>query len=72
MDRELVLAYRKRWEAVVAVEAAEQRSASISTRWRQLNALFSLGRQLCLDSQPADPQLAAVRRRWNTLKDLLA
>ena len=69
MDQQLVKEFRERWQAVVAVEAEEQRAASIALRWQQTNAIFRLAMGLGLPLAEKDSaEIEAVRRRWALLK----
>ena len=69
MDARLVREYRARWKAVREVEIEEQRQASISVRWQQLNALYAMARDLGLPSPAKESEIEAVRQRWASLKD---
>jgi hypothetical protein len=69
VDQQLVKEFRERWQAVVAVEAEEQRAASIALRWQQTNAIFRLAMGLGLPLAEEDSaEIEAVRRRWALLK----
>ena len=59
--------FRKRWQAVAALEREEQREASVALRWQQLNAILRLaiGLELPLREQFEEE---TVRRRWAKLK----
>jgi len=41
-DKKLVREFRDRWKAVAAVEAEEQKTASIELRWQQLNSILRM------------------------------
>ena len=61
---------RERWQAVAAVEAEEQRAASVALRWQQTNAIFRLAMGLGLPLAGEDSaEIEAVRRRWILLKE---
>jgi hypothetical protein len=60
--------FRARWQAVAAVEAEEQRTASIALRWQQLNAIWRLAVGLGLQLSEPDEQMEAVCQRWVKLK----
>ena len=62
--------YKRRWEAVEAVQREEQRSATIEIRWQQLNAAYGMAKGLGL-LQP-DPSEAGVFERWAKLKEKAA
>jgi hypothetical protein len=69
MNPQLVKEFRERWQAVVAVEAEEQRAASIALRWQQTNAIFRLAMGLgLLLAEEDSAEIEAVRRRWAKLK----
>ena len=69
MNPQLVKEFRERWQAVAAVEAEEQRAASIALRWQQTNAIFRLAMDLGLPLAEEDSaEIKAVRRRWALLK----
>jgi len=67
MSEYLMKQFRKRWQAVAALEREEQREASIALRWQQLNAILRLaiGLELPLREQFEEE---IVRRRWAKLK----
>ena len=67
IDPELAKQFRDRWQAVAAVEAEEQRTASISLRWKQLNAIWLLAAGMGLRPEP-DEAVNLVRERWVRLK----
>jgi hypothetical protein len=67
IDPELTKQFRDRWQAVAAVEAEEQRAASIELRWKQLNALWQLAVGLGLRPEPDETE-NQVRERWARLK----
>ncbi len=54
LNQQNLLAYRQRWTAVAAVEAAERQSSSITERWQQLNALFRMALSLNILPQNQD------------------
>ena len=63
--------FKERWQAVAAIEAEEQRTASVSLRWQQLDAIFRLALGLGLPLMEDDAEVEAVRRRWVALKEAL-
>lgn len=73
MDSDLLRTYRDRWQAVAAIERAEQRETSLEQRWEQLNYLFLLG-QVLADSGEGQAVLRigndeeSVWRRWAQIK----
>ncbi len=66
--------YRARWDAVAAIELEEQRAASVSQRWQQLNDIFRMGLALGLplESEAREQEITGVRQRWLKLKEGLA
>jgi len=70
MNNQLAKGFRERWQAVAAIEAEEQRTASIALRWQQTNAIFRLAAGLGLPrGEKDDAETEAVRRRWALLKE---
>ena len=62
--------FRERWQAVAAVEAEEQTTASIALRWQQMNAILRLAMGLgLLQAEEDSAEIEAVRRRWTLLKE---
>ena len=68
MSDKLMKEFRERWQAVAAIEAKEQRAASITLRWQQTNAILRLAIGLGLPLTEPDEEEEAVRRRWAKLK----
>jgi len=67
MDKRLVREFRERYEAVAAIEAEEQRTASVEVRWQQLNSILRLAIGLGLThTGSADEDI--VYQRWARLK----
>ena len=67
LDSQLAKQFRDRWQAVAAVEDQEQRAASISVRWKQLNAIWQLALGLGMQPEPDETEIL-VRERWTKLK----
>ena len=67
LDEKSLTAYRKRWQAVAAVEAAERQSSSITERWQQINALLRLAISLKILPPTEDASQDEGRQRWQTL-----
>ena len=59
--------YRDRWKAVEEIEKQELRSASIELRWKQLNALFKLARELGIMPVQDEDEMVVIER-WARLK----
>lgn len=70
IDREMLLAYQRRWQEVRQVAQAEQQNATITERWQQLNALLRLARSLGLSPSENHRQNGLVQQRWNRLQTL--
>jgi hypothetical protein len=69
MNPQEIRAFAERWRQVAAREREELRSTPLSTKFEQLAALMDSARQL--DWETTDPaEVAAVRRRWNRLREL--
>jgi len=67
MDKGLVREFRERYEAVAAVEAEEQRTASVELRWQQLNSIVRLALGLGLTHRESAEEIG-VYQRWARLK----
>ena len=68
--KEMLQDYRARWEAVAEIEAKEQRAATFTERWRKLNTLLGIARELGLEISEDEQQVEIVRERWNRLRTL--
>ena len=68
MDALLVREYRARWLAVAEVEDAEQREATVASRWRKLNAILQMALVLGLDLSAQSDDEVVVWQRWARLK----
>jgi hypothetical protein len=62
--------FRERWQAVAAIEAEEQRSASIDLRWQQTNAILRMAIGLGLSLEEANEPEQTIYDRWSQLKGL--
>jgi len=60
-------AYKKRWEAVEAVQREESLNSSLELRWKQLNSIYGIAQGLGL-IQP-DLSEYGVYERWAALKE---
>ncbi len=69
MDKQLAKEFRERWQAVAAVEAEEQRSASMALKLKQLDAILRLAIGLGLPLEKSEEEIALVRQRWMKLKE---
>jgi hypothetical protein len=70
MNRQQAKEFRARWQAVKAIEVEEQKTASIASRFRQMDAVFKMGMGLGLLRTEDDAEIEAVRRRWVKLKEM--
>jgi hypothetical protein len=68
MSDQMMKNFRERWQAVAAIEAEEQRSASIALRWQQTNAILRMAIGLGLPLEEADESERLVHYRWAQLK----
>ena len=67
MDKKLVREFRERYQAVAAIEAEEQRTASVEERWQQLNSIVRLAAGLGLTHRGSAEE-DMVYQRWARLK----
>jgi hypothetical protein len=65
-----LLAYRERWQAVAEIERREMQAASTQLRWQQLNAIIGLA--VGLGIFKADKSEEQIYLRWAKLKENLA
>ncbi|HFQ93408.1 MAG TPA: hypothetical protein ENK32_05330 [Anaerolineae bacterium] len=70
MDKSTVELYRNRWQAVAAIETQEQRKATSTQRWQQLNAIVRMAAALELPQENDEIQDAVAMQRWNRLRNL--
>lgn len=70
IDKEMLLAYQRRWQTVRQVEHAEQQSATITERWQRLNSLLRLASSLGLSLSKDDDLIGSAQQRWNRLHSL--
>ena len=68
-DEKLVREFRDRWKAVEAVEAEEQRTASIELRWQQLNSILRMAIGLGLPLTDSSEDDLIVYQRWTKLRN---
>ncbi len=68
MDKHLARAYRERWRAVEAVDAAEQRRSPVGWHLQQMDAIYRLAGGLRLPGKDLSEKKAAVYERWACLK----
>ena len=70
MNNQQARGFRERWQAVEAIEAKEQWTASIALRWQQMNATLRLAMGLgLLQAEEDSAEIEAVRCRWTLLKE---
>jgi len=60
--------YVERWKAVEEIERQELRSASIELRWKQINAIWRLAKELGYSFEPDESEIE-VYQRWAKLKE---
>ena len=70
MSDKLVKEFRERWQAVAAIEAEEQRTASMALRGQQTNAILRLAIGLGLPLMEPDEEKEVVHQRWAKLKGI--
>ncbi len=70
MRDQMMRDFRERWQTVAAIEAEEQRSASVTLRWQQTNAILRMTIGLGLPLEEADESERVVYYRWAQLKEL--
>jgi hypothetical protein len=63
MDKKRVREFKERYEAVAAIEAQEQRTASIEERWQQLNSIVRLAVGLGLTHRESAEEDMVYQRR---------
>jgi len=68
MNDQMMKKFRERWQAVAAIEAEEQRSASVALRWQQTNAILRMAIDLGLSLEEVDESGQTVYHRWAQLK----
>jgi hypothetical protein len=69
MDKQLVRFSLKRWNAISAVEKDELKKSSMDLRWKQLNSIVALARELGLEPV-IDCDAERVRERWRKIKTM--
>lgn len=67
LDEKSLIAYRKRWQAVAAIEETERQASSTTDRWRQLNALLLMAQTLEILPPDDDFGQDEGRQRWQIL-----
>ncbi|MBW8003889.1 MAG: hypothetical protein FVQ80_18150 [Planctomycetes bacterium] len=60
--------YKARWKRVNRFEKNEQFSSSPLKRFKQISALMFLTRSLGWKNDDSSSEIAAVRQRWNVLR----
>ena len=58
-----------RWQTVAEVEDAEQREATVASRWQKLNAILQMALALGLDLGAQNDDEMVVWHRWARLKE---
>jgi len=67
MDQRVVREFRERYDALAAIEAEEQCTASVEMRWQQLNSILRIAMDLGLTNQGVADE-GMVYERWARLK----
>ena len=67
MDKQLIRLSLKRWEVITALEKKEMKKTSIDLRWKQLNSIVVLARDLGL-KPVVDHDAERVWERWRKIK----
>jgi len=67
-NEKLMRNFRDRWQVVAEIEAAEQKSASVTMRWQQLNSILCLAIGLGLPIFELNKEDEIVYQRWARLK----
>ena len=70
-DKKFAKEFRDRWKAVEAIEAEEQKSASIELRWKQLNSIFRMAIGMGLPARELCDEDIKVYERWVKLRRLM-
>ena len=71
MDSLAAHRFRERWQAVAAIEAAEQQATTIEARWRQTNSILGMALALGLDLTHREDEENTVRMRWMKRKEAI-
>ncbi|MGQ9586013.1 MAG: hypothetical protein ACUVXG_11510 [Anaerolineae bacterium] len=72
MNKQQANEFRERWQAIADIEAEEQRMATLSLCWQQMNAILRLAMDLGLPPAQPSEKVEIVRQQWNRLKGLQA
>ncbi|MBN1878161.1 MAG: hypothetical protein JXA33_28335 [Anaerolineae bacterium] len=67
VDKTQAQQFRNRWQAAEEIQQQEARTATIEWRWRQLNALYCLSKELGLSPDQSDE--AQGYAQWAQLKE---
>ncbi len=70
LDKEMLIAYQNRWQAVTEVKNTELQQTTIRQRWKQLNALLRMAAALRLQPKDDIEEDDIVYQRWNRLRAL--
>jgi len=71
LTKEVLEAYRSRWDAVAQIEAEEQQRSTLAQRLQQLNMLFQFAVALHIYEKAIEQnrvEAESVRKRWLHLK----
>jgi hypothetical protein len=70
LDKEMLKAYRNRWQAVAEIKNEELQRTTIRQRWKQMNALLRMAAALGLQPESDNEEDDIVYQRWNRLREL--
>lgn len=66
-ERQQLIAYKQRWEAVAAIERQEEARRSFHERWMLLNVLYGFAKATGMELDNDDSE-EEVWPRWATLR----
>ncbi len=69
-NEKLMQQFRDRWKAIAAIEAEEQKSASLALRWQQLNSILCMAIGLGLPKPESSDDDVIVYQRWVKLRGM--
>jgi hypothetical protein len=70
LDKEMLKAYRNRWQAVAEIKNEELQRTTIRQRWKQMNALLRMAAALGLQPENDIEEDDIVYQRWNRLREM--
>lgn len=69
-QRQQLIAYRRRWEAVAAIERQEEAERSLEERWMRLNFLYGFARALGVAVEVEGSE-EEIWQRWAILRQTM-